>query len=139
MAGKRDVILLDKDNNLEIYPCAHANSDNEVINDTYARKDVHEVSYNITVDGGWSSVNGYYVCTLTADTDERIAKIKATDVPTWDVDVDPTGGSGEDYKTQIKYRAYVTTLVTGDGKITLYAMKEPGPFVLHLKGVDFIR
>lgn len=42
MAGKRDVILLDKDNNLEIYPVAHADSNNEIIPDTYFRKNVHE-------------------------------------------------------------------------------------------------
>ena len=110
----KDVILIS--NNDNIYPLAHSDSNGEVISDTYQRK---EYDTFILLSNQWITRGSpaYYEYTI-----ENI-NIKATDNPIWDIQVDPT--SGIDYKTQVKYRAWCTTLVTENGRMRLYSMNRP--------------
>ncbi len=55
----------------------------------------------------------------------------------WDIRVNPIEDTEIAYKTQIKNRAYITTLITGDGTIKLVSMKAPDTdVILILKGLD---
>jgi hypothetical protein len=147
MAGKRDVILLDKDNNLEIYPISHADSNNEVIPDTYFRKNVHEFTLKAE---NWVDHTDYFTYKINNEDEDAKAKgienITGEESPVWDIVVDPTDTSICDYKTQIKYRAWITTLTTGrekdsegneTGYIELESMKQPEhPVTILIKGLD---
>lgn len=121
MAERKDVILLNQEwGDIEIYPLAHKDHYEQVIYDTYARKEVDQ--FIVTTDK-WQADGDYYVAILTKDDDERIQYVKETDSPIWDVRVNPIEDPSIAYKTQIKCRAYVTTLITGDGFIKLLSMK----------------
>lgn len=121
MAERKDVILLNQEwGDIEIYPLAHKDHYEQVIYDTYARKEVDQ--FIVTTDK-WQADGDYYVAVLTKDDDERIQYVKETDSPIWDVRVNPIEDPSIAYKTQIKCRAYVTTLITGDGFIKLLSMK----------------
>lgn len=137
MAQKKDVILLNQElGGIEIYPLAHKDHYQQVIYDTYARK---EVDTFVVPQALWSDNGTYCSCELNENSGsgfEKLKYIKATDSPVWDVSVDPVA-SGTDYKVQIKNRAYVTTLITNDKSITLMAMKAPSTDItLTLKGLD---
>lgn len=121
MAERKDVILLNQEwGDIEIYPLAHKDHYEQVIYDTYARKEVDQF---IVTANKWQAEGDYYVAILTKDDDERIQYVKETDSPIWDVRVNPIEDPSIAYKTQIKCRAYVTTLITGDGFIKLLSMK----------------
>lgn len=121
MAERKDVILLNQEwGDIEIYPLAHKDHYEQVIYDTYARKEIDQF---IVTTNKWQAEGDYYVAILTKDDDERIQYVKETDSPIWDVRVNPIEDPSIAYKTQIKCRAYVTTLITGDGFIKLLSMK----------------
>lgn len=134
MANKKDVILLDKLD--EIYPLAHADSNNEIIPDTYFRKNVHFFTLE---PGDWYPEDDYFVYDITPEKDERVKFVKETDQPVWDIVVNPSDPDiVPDYVTQIKYRAWCTTLITLDGAIKLIGMGQPeDQITLMIIGLDF--
>lgn len=135
MATRKDVILLNQEwGDIEIYPLAHKDHYEQVIYDTYARKEIDQ--FTVTSDK-WQSEGDYYVALLTKDDNEKIQYVKETDSPVWDVRVNPIEDPSTTYKTQIKCRAYVTTLITGDGSIKLLSMKPlENDILLIVKGLD---
>lgn len=132
MGIKKDVILLDKLD--EIYPLAHSDSNGEIIPDTYFRKNVHYFTIN---SDNWQPVDDYFVYEITEEIDERVKDVKETDKPLWDIVVDPSDPEiVSDYKTQIKYRAWCTTLLTFNGSLKLISMNQPEePITLMVIGL----
>ncbi len=66
----------------------------------------------------------------------RLVGLDGTETPTWDIAVDPTNTT-VDYKTQIKYRAWCTTLNTYYGYMELISMRIPDHNItLEVKGLN---
>ena len=135
MAERKDVILLNQEwGDIEIYPLAHKDHYEQVIYDTYARKEIDQ--FTVTPDK-WQSAGDYYVAVLTKDDSEKIQYVRETDSPVWDVRVNPIEDPSTAYKTQIKCRAYVTTLIAENGSIKLLSMKPlENDILLIVKGLD---
>lgn len=135
MATRKDVVLLNQElGDIEIYPLAHKDHYGQIIYDTYARKEID--TFAVSPDK-WVSEGDYYIAILTPEDNEKIQYVKATDSPVWDVRVDPIEETSLTYKTQIKNRAYVTTLITEDKSIKLISMKPlENDILVILKGMD---
>lgn len=154
MTNRRDVVLKDDLGN-KIFPLAHATSTNELIDDTYFRKKVYTF---ILKSDKWEGKDGYFSYKIDKsykeDTDYKddeevqswnFSDITGEESPIWDIVVDATIND-PGYKTQIKHRAWITTLSTSKeedsegnetGYIELQSMKQPSTSVtLLVKGIN---